>query len=88
MSFDDTRVHMRIAQQGRHIFETGFAINGSHLDPLDPLALLLFVHLARLTPGASGGQYEALGLSDQGERQGIDFQRPPRWLTHSPHRHP
>jgi superfamily I DNA/RNA helicase len=26
---------MRIAQQGRHIFETGFAINGSHLDLLD-----------------------------------------------------
>ena len=45
MPFDDTGIHLLIAQQVPHVFEAGFAIEGTDLDPLDPPPLILFVHL-------------------------------------------
>lgn len=44
--FHHTRVDVRIAQPGQDMLEPCFAIEGAHVEPLDPPPLLLFFPLA------------------------------------------
>ena len=43
MPFDDTRVHLLIAQESQHVFQAGFAIEGADFDLLDPTPFVLFI---------------------------------------------
>src|SRR6185503_5131959 len=45
MPFDDTGIHLLIAQQGQHMLYTSFAIEGSDFTPLDPTPFIVFFHL-------------------------------------------
>jgi hypothetical protein len=44
--FDDTGINLLIAQQGQHVLQTGFALDGADFDPLDAPSLRVFFSLS------------------------------------------
>ena len=66
MPLHHARVDVLIAQQGQDVLEPCFALEGTHVDPLDSTSLRVFFHLTWTMIDMQGDS--ALGGSERDEQ--------------------